>query len=68
MDHLSPIDGEEPKGVDEDLLDAYIFNIKMVFKWREEYIPLMIIGELHITLGASPLTIIFGCMHHLRIN
>ena len=37
--------GEEPLGIDDDLPDAYLFNIKMVPTWSEEFIPLLTIGQ-----------------------
>ena len=43
--HLSRmIHGEPPVGVEDDLPDAYLFNIKMVPKWSEQWIPLLSIG------------------------
>ena len=36
--------GEPPLGVDDDLLDAYLFTIEMVPKWSEQWIPLLSIG------------------------
>ena len=47
--HLSRLTrGEPPIGVDDDLPDAYLFNIEMVPKWSEELIPLLTIGKLNI--------------------
>ena len=44
-DHLSWLtNGEEPVGVEDDLPDAYLFNIDMVSRWSEELIPLLTIG------------------------
>ena len=46
VDHLSRLThGEEPLGIDDDLPDAYLFNIKMVPTWSEEFIPLLTIGQ-----------------------
>ena len=48
-DHLSRLtNGEKPIGVDDDLPDAYLFNIEMVPRWSEELIPLLTIGQLNI--------------------
>ena len=38
------IHGEFPKRVNDDLPDAYLFNLKMVPKWSEQWIPLLSIG------------------------
>ena len=35
-------------GVEDDLPDAYLFNIEMVPRWSEEFIPLLTIGKLNI--------------------
>jgi len=42
------VHGESPKGINEDLPDAYLFNIEMIPKWSEEYAPLMTIGKFGI--------------------
>ena len=42
------IHGEPPLGVDDDLLDAYLFNIEMVPKWSEQWIPLLSIGFFEV--------------------
>ena len=48
-DHLSCLThGEKPMGVENDLPDAYLFNIEMVPRWSEELIPLLTIGQLNI--------------------
>ncbi|MCO5592031.1 hypothetical protein L7F22_046025 [Adiantum nelumboides] len=58
-DHLSRLThGEAPIGIDDDLPDAYLFNIDMVPRWSEEVIPLLTIGSLYLTkqpsiIGAS---------------
>ncbi|MCO5558107.1 hypothetical protein L7F22_011684 [Adiantum nelumboides] len=58
-DHLSRLmHGEAPTGIDDDLPDAYLFNIDMVPRWSEEVIPLLTIGSLYLTkqpsiIGAS---------------
>ena len=45
VDHLSRLThGEPPLGVDDDLLDAYLFNIEMVPRWSEQWIPLLSIA------------------------
>ena len=42
-DHLSRItNGEAPNGVDDDLPDAYLFNIEMVPRWSQKMIPFFI--------------------------
>lgn len=44
-DHLSRmIHGEFLIGVEDDLPDAYLFNIEMVPKWSEQWVPLVSIG------------------------
>ena len=44
-DHLSRLtNGESPIGVDDDLPDAYLFNIEMIPKWSEPMIPLLTYG------------------------
>ena len=49
IDHLSWLThGEPPIGVDDDLLDAYLFNIEMVPKWSEQWIPLLSIPQIEI--------------------
>ncbi|MCO5551829.1 hypothetical protein L7F22_005332 [Adiantum nelumboides] len=58
-DHLSRLmHGEALTGIDDDLPDAYLFNIDMVPRWSEELIPLLSVGSLHMTkqpsiIGAS---------------
>lgn len=54
-DHLSHMLNEKlPKGV--DLLDAYLFNLKMIPKWSEQYVPLMMtISQFNILLVSYPL-------------
>ena len=48
-DHLSRLThGEEPLGIDDNLPDAYLFNIEMVPTWSEEFIPLLTIGQWNI--------------------
>ena len=45
-DHLSILtNGEEPKGINDDLPDAFLFNIEMVPRWSEELIPMMTICQ-----------------------
>ena len=41
---------EAPKGVEENLPDPYLFSIKIIPKWSEEYVPLMNIGHFDIPL------------------
>ena len=49
--HLSHLmDGDAPMGVEDDLPDAYLFNIEMIPKWSENYVPLLTIGQLNIPL------------------
>ena len=44
-DHLSRItNGEEPIGVNNDLLDTYLFNIEMIPKWAERIVTLLTYG------------------------
>ena len=48
-DHLSRLlNGESPIGIEDDLPDAYLFNIEMVPKWSETMISLLSIGQLRI--------------------
>ena len=50
-DHLSRLmNGDAPVGVEDDLPDAYLFNIEMIPKWSENYVPLLTIGQLNIPL------------------
>ena len=35
-------------GVDDDLPDAYLFNIEMVPRWSEQWIPLLSIAQIEI--------------------
>ena len=50
-DYLSRlINGEAPVGIDDDLPDAYLFNVEMIPRWSEDYIPLMTIGKFDIPL------------------
>ena len=73
-DHLSCLmHGEPPKGIDDDLSDAYLFNIEMIPKWSEQYVPLMTIGQLDIPLplkekralvqGIASLKMIARCLY-----
>ncbi|MCO5552095.1 hypothetical protein L7F22_005605 [Adiantum nelumboides] len=53
-DHLSRLmHGEALIGIDDDLPDAYLFNIYMVPRWSEEVIPLLTIGSLYLTKQPS---------------
>ena len=50
-DHLSRLtSGEEPKGIEDDLPDAYLFNIEMIPRWSEEMVPLLTIGQMDIPI------------------
>ena len=50
-DHLSCLmHGESPKGIDDDLTHAYLFNVEMIPKWSEQYVPLMTIGQFNNSL------------------
>ena len=50
-DHLSRLtSGEAPKGIEDDLPDAYLFNIEMIPKWSERMVPLLTIGQLDFPL------------------
>ena len=75
-DHLSHLlSREPPKGVDDDLPDAYLFNIEMIPKWSEQYVPLMTIGRLDIPLpikekqallqGSASLTMLAGRLYNM---
>ena len=44
-DHLSRLTSREaPKGIEDDLPDAYLFNIEMIPKLSEKFVPLLTIG------------------------
>ena len=46
-DHLSRmLHGESPDRVEDDLPDAYLFNIEMVPRWSEKVIPFLTIGQI----------------------
>ena len=48
-DHLSRlINGEAPIGVNDDLLDADLFNVDMIPKWSKNLVPLLTIGNLKL--------------------
>lgn len=63
---------ELAKGVDDDLLNTYLFNIKMIPSWSEQYVPFMKIGQLDIPLhvretkaliqGSTSMTMVIGRM------
>ena len=36
-------------GIPNDFLDAYFFNIEMVPKWRKDIVPMLTIGNLHLS-------------------
>ena len=48
-DHLSRmLHGESPDGVEDNLPDAYLFNIEMVPRWSEKVIPFLTIGKIKL--------------------
>ena len=48
--HLSRLtNGEKDIGVDDDLHDAYLFNIEMVPQWSKDLVPFLTIGKLHLS-------------------
>ena len=50
-DHLSRLThGEAPTGVEDDLPDAYLFNIEMIPRWSEEFVPLLTMGQMDIPI------------------
>ena len=61
-------------GVEDDLPDAYLFNIEMVPQWSEELIPLLTIGQLNIPMPlrerqimvhrSSPFVMLAGWMYN----
>ena len=67
--------GEAPKGIEDDLPDAYLFNIEMIPKWSENFVPLLTIGQLDIPLpiqekqsliqNAASFVMLAGRMYHL---
>ena len=47
--HLSRlINGEAPSGVNDNLLDAYLFNVEKIPKWSRDLVPLLTIGKLNL--------------------
>ena len=40
------IHGKKPMGVDDDLLDAYLFQLEMVPKWSESIVSLLTIKSI----------------------
>ena len=68
--------GEAPKGIEDDLPDAYLFNIEMIPKWSEKFVPLLTIGLLDIPLpirekqsliqNATSFVMLAGRMYHLE--
>ena len=49
VDHLSRlINGEAPIGVNDDLLDTYLFNVEMILEWSRDLVPLLTIGKLKL--------------------
>ena len=49
-DHLSRLtNAEKAIGVDDDLPDAYLFNIKMVPQWSKNLVPFLTLGKLHLS-------------------
>ena len=49
VNHLSRIiNGEAPIGVNNDLLDAYFFNVEMIPGWSRDLVPLLTIGKLKL--------------------
>ena len=51
--------------VDDDLLDAYLFNIEMIPKWSEKwskkFVPLLTIGQLDIPLAMKEKQTLVQC-------
>ena len=48
-DHLSRLrNGEKAIGADDDLPDAYLFNIKMVPQWSKNLVPFLTLGKLQL--------------------
>ena len=49
-DHLSRLtSGEKAIGVDDDLPDAYLFNVEMIPHWSKNLVPFLTIGKLHVS-------------------
>ena len=47
-DHLSKLtNGESPDGIDDELPDAYLFNIEMIPRWSQNIVTLLSIGAIH---------------------
>ena len=42
------INGEAPIIVNDDLLDAYLFNVEMIPEWSRDLVPLLTIGKLKL--------------------
>ena len=51
IDHLSRlINGEAPIGVNDDLSDAYLFNVEMIPEWSVQFAPMLMSGTLRLNL------------------
>ena len=51
-DHLSRLtNGGKAIGVDDDLPDAYLFNIKMAPQWSKDLVPFLTICKLHLSIS-----------------
>ena len=49
VDHLSRlINGETSIGVNDDPLDAYLFNVEMILEWSRNLVPLLPIRKLRL--------------------
>ena len=40
--------GKAPMGVNDNLLDAYLFNVEMIHEWSRNLVPLLTIGKLRL--------------------
>ncbi|MCO5604555.1 hypothetical protein L7F22_058722 [Adiantum nelumboides] len=67
-DHLSRIvSRERPKGVEDDLPDAYLFSIEMIPRWSKSIVSLMTIAQMdsRIPLSLTPGLIGQSAMYQL---
>ncbi|MCO5549244.1 hypothetical protein L7F22_002711 [Adiantum nelumboides] len=70
-DYLSRIFfGEPPKGVEDDLPDAYLFSIEMIPRWSESIVSLMTIAQVdsQIPLPLTPGLIGQSAMYQLLVG
>ena len=69
---------DTPMVVEDDLPDAYQFNIEMIPRWSEDYVPLLTIAQLDIPLpiesnqaliwSVASFVMLAGRMYHRGID